>query len=67
MRAGPYGAEYILASSREIRLARTKPEITKALKSKKYGVVARRKDIALLKRAHDPSGNDALLADWKLK
>jgi uncharacterized membrane protein len=67
MRGGPYGARYILASSRELGLGQTKGEVAKVLKSKKYGVVARRLDMALLELGHDPSKNEQLIADWKLK
>lgn len=67
MRGGPYGARFILASSRELNLGRTRVELIKAVKSKQYGVVARRLDFALFELGHDPSGNDRLMADWNLR
>jgi uncharacterized membrane protein len=66
MRSGPHGAEYILASRRELRLGRTKSTLKEGLKSKTYGVVARRGDMALLKKGHDTAGNERLLKDWNL-
>nr|PZN26174.1 MAG: hypothetical protein DIU78_08450 [Pseudomonadota bacterium] len=67
MRHGPpQNAEYILASSRELKLARTRPRLYEALKSGRYGVVRRVADFALMKRGHDTSGNAQLIRDWKL-
>src|SRR5690606_51679 len=62
----PQNAEYILASSRELKLARTRPRLYEALKSGRYGVVRRVADFALMKRGHDTSGNAQLIRDWKL-
>jgi uncharacterized membrane protein len=66
MRKGPQDAEYALASSRELKLSRTKPKLLEALRSGQYGVVKRIADLALLKRGHDTSENDRLIRDWHL-
>lgn len=66
MRHGPQGAEWILASSRELKLSRTKPKLFEVVKDGSYGVVKRIDDLALLKRGHDTSGNAKLIRDWRL-
>lgn len=63
-RYGPYDAEYYLASSKELDLKQTRPKLKEALESKRYGVLFRKGDFALMKRGHDPSGNAELIADW---
>ncbi|MFC1642993.1 DUF2079 domain-containing protein, partial [Myxococcota bacterium] len=66
MRHGPHGAEYILASKNELGLHSTRPTLTEALESQKYGVVKRVGDFAVMRRGHDPSLNRALIRDWGL-
>jgi uncharacterized membrane protein len=66
MRHGPQDAEYALASSREMKLARTRPRLLEALRSGRYGVVKRIADLALFKRGFDTSGNERLIRDWRL-
>lgn len=66
MRNGPQTAEWIVASSRELGLEKTKPKLKEAVTSGKFGVVARRGDFALLRRGHDTAGNASLVADWRL-
>lgn len=66
-RYGPYGADYYLAASDELKLKQTKPKLADALKRGEYGVLDRVGDFALLKRGHDTSGNAQLLRDWRLE
>ncbi|MGC4094460.1 MAG: DUF2079 domain-containing protein [Polyangiaceae bacterium] len=66
MRHGPQGAEYALASSRELKLSRTRPKLLETLRSGDYGVVTRIADMALLKRGHDTAANEDLVRDWRL-
>jgi hypothetical protein len=66
MRKGPHGAEYIMAWSKQLGLARTRPTLRKAIETGEYGVLERRGDLALLKRGHDVSRNQELLRDWAL-
>ncbi|HWA74579.1 MAG TPA: DUF2079 domain-containing protein [Polyangiaceae bacterium] len=66
MRHGPQNAEYALASSRELKLARTRPKLLEALRSGRYGVVKRIADLALFKRGYDTSNNERLIRDWRL-
>jgi uncharacterized membrane protein len=66
MRKGPHGAEYIVAWSKQLGLARTRPTLREAVRSGEYGVLERRGDLVLLKRGHDTSGNRQLLRDWNL-
>jgi uncharacterized membrane protein len=66
MRNGPHDADYILASERELKLARTRPELKEALQSGEYGVLRRIGDFALFKRGQDTSQNAKLLRDWNL-
>jgi hypothetical protein len=67
MRHGPQNAEWVLASSRELKLSRTKPKLFEALKNGQYGVVRRIDDLALLKRGYDTSRNADLIRDWRLQ
>jgi uncharacterized membrane protein len=66
MRHGPQGAEWILASSKELKLSRTKPKLFEVVKEGSYGVVKRIDDFALLKRGYDTAENAKLIRDWRL-
>ena len=66
MRHGPQGAEWALASSRDLKLSRTRPKLYEALDTGEYGVVERLGDLALLKKGHETSGNAKLIRDWRL-
>jgi hypothetical protein len=66
MRRGPQDAKWIVASSRGLKLSKTKPTLKEAVESGRYGVVRRSMDFALLKRGHDTSENEKLLRDWQL-
>jgi uncharacterized membrane protein len=66
MRHGPQDADYALASSRELKLSRTKAKLLEALRGGKYGVMERSGDLALLKRGFDTSENEKLIREWRL-
>jgi hypothetical protein len=66
MRQGPFGAEWILASSRELKLSKTRPKLKEAVESGQYGVVKRIADFAVLRKGYDTSGNEKLMMDWDL-
>ena len=66
MRRGPQDAKWIVASSRGLKLSKTKPTLKEAVESGRYGVVRRAMDFALLKRGHDTSQNEKLIRDWDL-
>jgi uncharacterized membrane protein len=66
MRNGPQDALYIVASSRELKLSKTKPHLKDALESGRYGVVRRIGDFALMKLGAPPHENEKLIADWGL-
>lgn len=66
MRTGPHGAEWIVASSRELKLSKTKPSLRGVLDKGQYGVVKRSGDFALFKRGYDTQGNEKLMRDWGL-
>jgi uncharacterized membrane protein len=66
MRHGPQDADWVLASSRELKLSKTKPRLYEALKSGRYGVVRRVDDFALIKKGYDTSRNADLIRDWRL-
>jgi uncharacterized membrane protein len=66
MRNGPQDALYIVASSRELKLSKTKPHLKEALESGRYGVVRRIGDFALMKQGAPPHENEKLIADWGL-
>ncbi|HET7546039.1 MAG TPA: DUF2079 domain-containing protein [Polyangiaceae bacterium] len=66
MRHGPMGAEYVLASSKELKLSRTKPTLKAALESGQYGVIKRVAEFALLKKGANTSQNSQLVIDWQL-
>jgi hypothetical protein len=65
MRRGTYHSEYLLAAANELDLDRTRVHLGNALKQE-YGVVKRLGNLALMKRGYDRSGNQQLIADWKL-
>jgi uncharacterized membrane protein len=66
MRTGPHGAEWIVASSRELKLSKTKPSLRAVLDKKQYGVVKRSGDFALFKRGYGTEGNEKLIREWGL-
>lgn len=66
MRRGLYGADYMLASRKELDYEKTRPFFTRAVKSGEYGVLKRVGEFVVLKKGHDTSGNAALIRDWKL-
>ncbi|MET0792494.1 MAG: DUF2079 domain-containing protein [Polyangiaceae bacterium] len=66
MRHGPQSADYVLASSKELKLSRTKPTLKAALESDQYGVLRRSGEFVLLKKGADPSQNKQLVLDWQL-
>jgi hypothetical protein len=66
MRNGPQTAEWIVASSRELKLSKTRPMLKEALESGTFGVVRRSGDFALLKRGHATGENAKLILDWEL-
>ena len=66
MRHGPQNADWVLASSRELKLSKTKPKLYEVMKSGAYGVVRRIDDLALLKKGYDTSRNADLIRDWRL-
>jgi uncharacterized membrane protein len=65
-RYGPRDAEYMLASSLELDLKKTKTGLKDALDKGEYGVIKRIEDLALLKRGADPKANADLIRDWGL-
>jgi len=66
MRNGPQTAEWIVGSSRELKLSKTRPMLREALDSGRYGVMKRIGDFALMKRGYPIDGNQALIDDWEL-
>ena len=64
MRNGPQTADFIVASSRELKLSKTRPHLKDALESGRYGVIRRSGDFALMKRGAPTQDNGALIADW---
>jgi uncharacterized membrane protein len=66
MRTGPHGAEWIVASSRELKLSKTKPSLKAVLEKREYGVVKRSGDFALFKKGYKTDGNAKLMKDWGL-
>jgi len=66
MRHGPNGAEFVLASNKELKLSRTRPTLKAALESGEYGVVKRSGEFVLLKKGADVSQNTQLVLDWQL-
>jgi uncharacterized membrane protein len=66
MRTGPHGAEWIVASSRELKLSKTKVSLRAVLDKNQYGVVKRSGDFALFKRGYNTDANAKLIKDWGL-
>jgi hypothetical protein len=66
MRTGPRGTEWIVASSRELKLSKTKPSLKAVLDKGEYGVVRRSGDFALLRRGYSTEHNAKLIKDWGL-
>ncbi|HTQ05738.1 MAG TPA: DUF2079 domain-containing protein [Polyangiaceae bacterium] len=66
MRQGPQTADWIVASSRELKLSRTRPTLKEALESGTFGVVKRLDDFAVMKRGAPTQENQALIDDWEL-
>jgi uncharacterized membrane protein len=66
MRQGPQTAEYIVGSSRELKLSKTRPTLKEALETGRYGVLRRIGDFALMKKGHSTEGNAQLMEDWAL-
>lgn len=66
MRTGPHGAEWIVASSRELKLSKTKVSLRDVLDKNQYGVVKRSGDFALFKRGYSTADNAKLIKDWGL-
>ncbi|HEV8550827.1 MAG TPA: DUF2079 domain-containing protein [Polyangiaceae bacterium] len=66
MRNGPQTADWIVGSSRELKLSKTRPTLKDALESGRYGVVNRIGDFALMKKGYATDGNQALIDDWEL-
>jgi uncharacterized membrane protein len=66
MRTGPHGAEWIVASSRELKLSKTKPSLRAVLDKNQYGVIKRSGDFAVFKRGAPTDGNAKLIKDWGL-
>ena len=66
MRHGPNGAQFVLASNKELKLSRTRPTLKAALESGQYGVVKQSGEFVLLKKGADVSQNAQLVLDWQL-
>lgn len=66
MRTGPRHTTWIVASSKELKLSKTKVSLRAALDSNEYGVVKRSGDFALFKRGYSTDGNAKLIKDWGL-
>ena len=66
MRQGPQTADWIVASSRELKLSKTRPLLREALESGKYGVVKRLDDFAVMKLGYSTAENQGLIDDWEL-
>ena len=66
MRTGPRGTEWIVASSKELKLSKTKVSLKAVLEKNEYGVVRRSGDFALFKRGYKTDGNAKLMKDWGL-
>jgi uncharacterized membrane protein len=66
MRHGPNNADYVLASSKELKLSHTRPTLKAAVESGQYGVIKRNGEFALFKRGADTSQNKQLVSDWQL-
>jgi uncharacterized membrane protein len=66
MRTGPHGAEWIVASSRELKLSKTKVSLRAVLDKNEYGVIKRSGDFAVFKKGAPTDGNAKLIRDWGL-
>jgi uncharacterized membrane protein len=66
MRTGPRGTTWIVASSKELKLSKTKVSLRAVLDKNEYGVVRRSGDFALFKRGYSTDGNAKLIKDWGL-
>lgn len=66
MRQGPQTADWIVASSRELKLSKTRPTLREALVSGTFGVVKRLDDFAVMKRGYSTADNQSLIDDWEL-
>jgi uncharacterized membrane protein len=66
MRQGPQTADWIVASSRELKLSKTRPTLKEALVSGTFGVIKRLDDFAVMKRGYSTAENQALIDDWEL-
>ncbi len=66
MRTGPRGTDWIVASSRELKLSKTKVSLRAALDKNQYGVFKRSGDFAVFKRGHPTDGNAKLIKEWGL-
>jgi uncharacterized membrane protein len=66
MRTGPRGTDWIVASSKELKLSKTKVSLRAVLDKNEYGVVRRSGDFALFKRGYKTDGNAKLIKDWGL-
>ena len=56
----------MVASSRELKLSKTKPSLKAVLDKGEYGVMRRSGDFALFKRGYSTEGNAKLMKDWGL-
>ena len=66
MRTGPHGSTWIVASSRELKLSKTKVSLRAVLDKNEYGVVKRSGDFALFKRGYSTAENAKLIREWGL-
>ncbi len=66
MRTGPHGAEWMVASSRELKLSKTKVSLRAVLDKNQYGVIKRSGDFAIFKKGAPTDGNAKLIKDWGL-
>lgn len=66
MRTGPHGATWIVASSRELKLSKTKQSLRAVLDKNEYGVIKRSGDFALFKKGAPTDGNAKLIREWGL-
>ena len=66
MRTGPHGSTWIVASSKELKLSKTKVSLRAVLDRNEYGVVKRSGDFAVFKRGYATDGNAKLIRDWGL-
>jgi uncharacterized membrane protein len=66
MRTGPHGAEWMVASSKELKLSKTKVSLRAVLDKNQYGVIKRSGDFAIFKKGAPTDGNAKLIKDWGL-